>query len=56
MAILENAINGMTFVKIVYASQAQTVNRLKNNQEKNKKKQDIWRQVLEHHRSLFSHH
>jgi hypothetical protein len=29
-AILENVINGMTFVKTVYASQAHTINRLKN--------------------------
>jgi len=32
-AILESAINGMTIVKTVYASQAHTVKRLKNNQE-----------------------
>jgi len=33
MAILENPINGMTFIKTVYASLVHTINRLKNNQE-----------------------
>jgi hypothetical protein len=32
-AILEDAFNGMTFVKTVYGSQAHIVNRFKNNQE-----------------------